>query len=131
MAARATGAKGSGTAKAAGASKASAAKRGTAAKGSPAAESSLLRPLLEDLQERRERIRLGGGQDKIARQPVASWMGNWNPNIAVDVETRVLFPTRAGGLPVLILYNLPFRDCGLYSAGGAGSSSTLDLPLSL
>jgi endoglucanase len=59
--------------------------------------------------------------DKIARQPVASWMGNWNPNIAVDVETRVLFPTRAGGLPVMILYNLPYRDCGLYSAGGAGS----------
>ena len=24
--------------------------------------------------------------DKIARQPVASWMGNWNPNIEVDVE---------------------------------------------
>ena len=59
--------------------------------------------------------------DKIARQPVASWMGNWNPNIALDVETRVLFPTRAGGLPVMILYNLPFRDCGLYSKGGAGS----------
>jgi endoglucanase len=59
--------------------------------------------------------------DKIGRQPVASWMGNWNPNIAVDVETRVLFPTRAGGLPVMILYNLPYRDCGLYSAGGAGS----------
>jgi endoglucanase len=61
--------------------------------------------------------------DKIARQPVASWMGNWNPNIAVDVETRVLFPTRAGGLPVMILYNLPYRDCGLYSAGGAGSAA--------
>jgi len=61
--------------------------------------------------------------DKIARQPVASWMGNWNPNIEVDVMTRVLFPTRAGALPVLILYNLPFRDCGLYSAGGAGSAA--------
>ena len=24
--------------------------------------------------------------DKIARQPVASWMGNWNPNIELDVE---------------------------------------------
>jgi endoglucanase len=59
--------------------------------------------------------------DKIARQPVASWMGNWNPNIELDVKTRVLFPTRAGALPVLILYNLPFRDCGLYSKGGAGS----------
>jgi endoglucanase len=59
--------------------------------------------------------------DKIAGQPVASWMGNWNPNIAVDVETRVQAASRAGALPVLILYNLPYRDCGLYSAGGAGS----------
>ena len=32
------------------------------------AESSLLRPLVEDLQERRERIRMGGGEEKIARQ---------------------------------------------------------------
>ena len=30
--------------------------------------SSLLRPLVEDLQERRERIRMGGGEEKIARQ---------------------------------------------------------------
>ena len=60
--------------------------------------------------------------DKIAGQPVASWMGNWNPNIEVDVEIRVLAATRAGALPVMILYNLPYRDCGLYSAGGAGSA---------
>ena len=29
---------------------------------------SLLRPLVEELQERRARARLGGGEDKIARQ---------------------------------------------------------------
>ena len=40
----------------------------SAAKGSPAAGSSLLRPLVEDLQERRERIRMGGGEERIARQ---------------------------------------------------------------
>jgi endoglucanase len=59
--------------------------------------------------------------DKIAGQPAASWMGNWNPNIELDVKTRVLGATRSGALPVMILYNLPYRDCGLYSAGGAGS----------
>jgi acetyl-CoA carboxylase carboxyltransferase component len=43
--------------------------RTKSAKAKPAAaESSLLRPLLEDLQERRERIRMGGGEEKIARQ---------------------------------------------------------------
>jgi endoglucanase len=59
--------------------------------------------------------------DKIAGQPSAAWMGNWNPQIEHDVKTYVWGRTRAGGLPVMVLYNLPFRDCGLYSAGGAGS----------
>jgi endoglucanase len=59
--------------------------------------------------------------DKLAAQPVASWIGSWNPNVELDVKTLVWGRTRAGGLPVMILYNLPYRDCGLYSAGGAGS----------
>ncbi len=63
MAARASGSKG-----AAAAPKGAAAKRAGAGKASPAAEGSLLRPLLEDLQERRERIRMGGGEERIARQ---------------------------------------------------------------
>jgi endoglucanase len=59
--------------------------------------------------------------DKIAGQPSAAWMGNWYPQIELAVKTYVWGRTRAGGLPVMILYNLPFRDCGGYSAGGAGS----------
>ncbi|HVM65406.1 MAG TPA: acyl-CoA carboxylase subunit beta [Acidimicrobiales bacterium] len=47
---------------------ADAGKAATPAKGSPAPEGSLLRPLLEDLQERREHIRMGGGEERIARQ---------------------------------------------------------------
>jgi len=34
----------------------------------PAQGASLLRPLVEDLRERRERVRLGGGEEKVARQ---------------------------------------------------------------
>jgi endoglucanase len=59
--------------------------------------------------------------DKIANQPSAGWMGNWFPQIETAVKTYVWTRTRAGGLPVMILYNLPYRDCGGYSAGGAGS----------
>jgi endoglucanase len=59
--------------------------------------------------------------DKIAGQPAAAWMGNWFPQIEQAVFSYVRSRTRAGGLPVMILYNLPFRDCGLYSKGGAGS----------
>ena len=58
-------------------------------------------------------------------QPVAAWMGNWNPDIELDVKSCVWSRTRAGGLPVMILYNLPYRDCGLYSKGGAGSIAAL------
>ena len=59
--------------------------------------------------------------DKIAGQPTAGWMGNWYGDIAHAVKSYVWARTRAGGLPVMVLYNLPFRDCGLYSKGGAGS----------
>jgi endoglucanase len=61
--------------------------------------------------------------DKIAGQPAAGWMGNWFPQIENAVKTYVWSRTRGGGLPVMILYNLPFRDCGGYSAGGAGSAA--------
>ena len=61
--------------------------------------------------------------DKIAGQPAAAWMGNWFPQIEMAVKTYVWSRNRGGGLPVMILYNLPFRDCGGYSAGGAGSAA--------
>jgi acetyl-CoA carboxylase carboxyltransferase component len=35
---------------------------------SQAPASSLLRPLVEDLERRREQIRLGGGEAKVAKQ---------------------------------------------------------------
>jgi endoglucanase len=57
--------------------------------------------------------------DKIAGQPAAIWLGNWNPQIENDTKKFVWAKTRAGGLPVFIAYNLPFRDCGSYSAGGS------------
>ncbi|MES1207668.1 MAG: glycoside hydrolase family 6 protein, partial [Pseudomonadota bacterium] len=61
--------------------------------------------------------------DKIVNQPSAVWLGNWNPQIEMDVKRQVLPKTRAGGLPVMILYNLPFRDCGQHSGGGAGTAA--------
>jgi endoglucanase len=57
--------------------------------------------------------------DKIAGQPSAAWLGNWNPQIELDTKKYVWAKTRAGALPVVIAYNLPFRDCGSYSAGGS------------
>lgn len=59
--------------------------------------------------------------DKIASQSGAKWFGGWNGNIFQDVKNYVDTVSGAGALPVMIVYNVPQRDCGSYSAGGAGS----------
>jgi len=60
--------------------------------------------------------------EKIAGNPAAAWMGNWNSDIERDVLGYVKKRTGAGGLPVMVFYNLPYRDCGGHSGGGAGSA---------
>lgn len=56
---------------------------------------------------------------KIAVEPTAKWFGGWNSNVQGDVAALVSAAADANSLPVLIAYNIPFRDCGGYSAGGA------------
>ena len=60
---------------------------------------------------------------KIAEQPQASWFGNWSGDIRTTVANYVNAAERAGQLAVLVAYNVPNRDCGQYSAGGAADSS--------
>jgi endoglucanase len=58
---------------------------------------------------------------KISQQPKAFWMGNWTPNsqqAAADYTSRA---AAAGKVGVITAYNIPNRDCGSYSAGGAQS----------
>lgn len=59
----------------------------------------------------------------IAAQPVATWFGDWNTNITSDVRAVVQNAASTGSVPVLVAYNIPERDCGSYSAGGASSAS--------
>jgi endoglucanase len=61
--------------------------------------------------------------DKIANQPLTKWVGSWNVNIGRDVSDAVARITGAQALPVFVAYNIPHRDCGSYSAGGAGSGA--------
>lgn len=56
--------------------------------------------------------------DKIAKQPQALWMGEWNSNIFRAVEHFVKRAKQDGSVPVMIAYNIPLRDCGQYSKGG-------------
>jgi endoglucanase len=54
----------------------------------------------------------------LAEQPTATWLATpENPYPAVEELSRAA--ADAGELPVLVAYNVPGRDCGLYSAGGA------------
>lgn len=56
---------------------------------------------------------------RIASQPTANWFGDWNDDIGLDVGEKVDEITGAGALPVLVVYNIPNRDCGGYSSGGS------------
>jgi endoglucanase len=57
--------------------------------------------------------------DKIAAQPQAEWFGDWNSNLQKEVSDRLQKIVSDGGFPVAVVYNIPNRDCGQYSAGGA------------
>jgi endoglucanase len=56
---------------------------------------------------------------KIADNGGADWIGDWTPNVGNWVAKRVTAILKTGSLPLFIAYNLPKRDCGNYSAGGA------------
>ncbi len=56
---------------------------------------------------------------QIADQPVARWLGGWVGDIGREVDAAVSTITGTGSLPVFVAYNIPGRDCGQYSAGGA------------
>ena len=55
---------------------------------------------------------------KIADGGGADWIGEWTPNVENWVGKRVTLIHGKGALPIFIVYNVPKRDCGQYSAGG-------------
>jgi endoglucanase len=56
--------------------------------------------------------------DRIAQQPQALWVGDWNRDVKRYLEA-VLDKTKAdGAAPIFVLYNVPGRDCGQHSKGG-------------
>jgi endoglucanase len=59
----------------------------------------------------------------MARHPQARWLGDWNADVRRETDAAVRLMEGSGALPVFVLYNIPLRDCGSYSAGGAGSAA--------
>jgi endoglucanase len=60
--------------------------------------------------------------NKIAVQPTAKWFGGWSyghGGTQGDVDWWVSQAKAAGALPVLVAYDIPWRDCSQYSSGGA------------
>ncbi|MGH7141829.1 MAG: glycoside hydrolase family 6 protein [Minisyncoccia bacterium] len=59
----------------------------------------------------------------LASQPTAVWFGDWNSNVESDVHSVVSAASAEGATPVLVAYDIPERDCGSYSSGGASAPS--------
>lgn len=60
---------------------------------------------------------------RIANQPTAKWFGSWVRNAQREVNQAVSTIAGSGALPVFVAYHIPHRDCGSYSAGGAGNAN--------
>lgn len=67
------------------------------------------------------------GQDRtnallLAQYPAATWLETGSPqDVAAQAADVVQQAQALGEVPVLVAYNIPFRDCAQYSAGGATS----------
>jgi endoglucanase len=70
--------------------------------------------------ERAHRSRDATLMRRLSRVPQARWFTSGTPRaVKHDVRTLVTAAARKGKLPTLVAYNVPNRDCGQYSAGGA------------
>ena len=58
---------------------------------------------------------------KIAMYGGADWVGDWTPYVGDWARRQTDNIAKQGALPLYIAYNMPNRDCGQYSAGGAKS----------
>ena len=61
--------------------------------------------------------------DEIASQPQGIWLGDWIPDVRAEAAARVSAARAAGALPLFVAYNIPNRDCGLHSGGGAADAA--------
>ena len=70
--------------------------------------------------------RAGVIADQIGNQPIARWFGEWSGDITAAVSTYVNEAAAADSVPMLVVYFIPDRDCGLHSSGGAPSFDAYD-----
>ena len=73
-----------------------------------------------------ERLRAAGERDRaalverrIASRPSATWLATDPDQVFAQAQRVTKAAAVDGSMPVLVAYNVPRRDCGLYSSGGA------------
>ncbi len=66
-------------------------------------------------------------RDNLAHQAAARWFGNWSGEIGAAVGGYVGSASALKQTPILVAYNIPGRDCGQYSSGGAASTAAYKL----
>jgi endoglucanase len=55
---------------------------------------------------------------RMAELPESIWIGDWVGNIHAHIDQVYRDHNAQGAVPVLVLYNIPQRDCGYHSEGG-------------
>jgi endoglucanase len=61
--------------------------------------------------------------DRLARTPQGTWFNGWQPDPRAAAASLAQQANDRGAVPVIVVYNIPNRDCGEHSAGGAASPS--------
>ncbi|WP_433530770.1 glycoside hydrolase family 6 protein [Micromonospora sp. CA-263727] len=56
---------------------------------------------------------------RISERPVAVWITSPTAQVAAAVDAVLTRAAESGGMPVLVAYHIPGRDCGSFSGGGA------------
>jgi endoglucanase len=59
----------------------------------------------------------------IANNPTADWIGDWSGDPRTAVNNEVTAAAAAGKVAIVVAYNIPNRDCGQYSTGGAANET--------
>jgi endoglucanase len=65
-------------------------------------------------------------RSSIAANPMARWFGNWSGDVTSAAEKYTKAAAAKGKAPVLVAYNIPGRDCGGHSGGGAGNAGAYE-----
>lgn len=60
--------------------------------------------------------------ERLANTPTAVWLGGWS-NPWVTVTDRINSAKKTGTVPIFVAYNIPHRDCGQWSSGGAANAN--------